>query len=543
MRKDNVDVGSEKWVSPAQSKRLLDLLIVPSGAGEYGDQEVAESIKGGSDVNIRSSLVRHGAGARPLHLAAKNTHAGIVEALISAGARVGAKMADGASVLHLAALNKKEAPGIIDVLIKEGGLVDALDKEGASPLAWALRPRVTGGSGGVAAAKRLLNHGAGWATFASCKTHPLAEAVGALQENAVVFMIENGAPVSEMGRGPVWALRALVDRASFRYHGEGESARKALDQALRIAEALLAAGCPVDDPELINHGLCSNAPAELLRRLRTAGVPIAKSDGKLGSYGPGPARLAMESRLDRLLVAFDLGLDKEWSEGGMGLLGWAMNTRYVGRYETVTGLLRAGCDPNSKQGSGETPLARAVAQRVKEAGPILVKILLAAGARPDEPCGPKQVSALAQAVNQRTFGVDGYVQGENVGEIAKALVEGGANINQLVEGVPLLCHASSKDRKSLIELGASASGAIAWLCEKGSALEMLSRYHIDEWVKAGADPDDFIKGYPVAMGRLGERNRKWQEGEGLLSYLEALSLKKRVDNPLGPSDPKKPLRM
>lgn len=527
-----------------ESKRLLDLLVETPEFGREEELRAVDAIERGADVNFKSALVRHGAGVRPLHLAARNANAAMVVRLVEAGAKIGAKMANGASALHMAALNNNGAPAIIDALVKAGGVVDGLDKDGASPLAWALRSNVTEGPGGFSAAKKLLDHGASWAGLGSCKRSPLGAAVGSLREKTVAFMMESGAQVGTMGDGPAWALGELIETA-WLFREAGREKGSALARAMGIADALLAAGGSVDDPELINRGLCSNAPAELLAKFKGAGAPMPKS-GERGQNGhrPSPGWLASAGRLDRLTLAFEMGLDKEWSEGGAGLLRWAMDSGRAHASDTVEWLLKAGCDPNAKHGSNETPLARAVEQAGMAGGLRVVKMLLAAGARADDPCGPAIVSPLAQAVGPKAFRAGASWRRTEVGEIAKALVEGGADINQVVNGRPLLCHAESKDWRALIELGANVCDAFACLCGPSSP-SPVGGQHVDQWLAAGAALDDLIKGYMVAIARLPEGDRGQWGDKGVLSYMEALSLKRSLDQGAGAglAAPRKPLRI
>lgn len=108
----------------------------------------------------------------------------------------------------------------------------------------------------------------------------------------------------------------------------------------------------------------------------------------------------------------------------------------------------------------------------------------------------------------------------------------------------LLCWASNGDLKALISLGARPSDAIEAIAKNGEVKSLFNnRHQIDWWIAAGASPDDFLKSYKVAFERMGEAERARQENEGLLSYLEALSLKQSVHKPEVPAEAPKPLRM
>lgn len=533
-----------KRQSVGVSRKLIESLSSFSGLAHQNEREAIGALASGADVNYRNTLQRGGLGSRPLHLAAENFSAKMVGELLARGAKVDTKKPDGSTALHLAVKNNVDAAAVVDALVAAGTQVDALDQDGWTPLARALSPQALKKAGGFAAAERLLAHGASWDAFENCKkSHPLAEAAEARAESVVEFMEKHGAPLAKMGGAPSWPLRALVTRGSYLYMAEEPGRSKQVAKSVSMAGKLIEAGCVVDDPELINLGLCADAPKELLSKLRAAGAPMDPGGEPRGSYGPGPAMLARKSRLDQLLVAFELGLDKQWSLSGKGLLAYAMETRYVGIFETVEGLLKAGCDPNGKDGSNLTPLLRALFHDVGEVGPRVAKMLVEAGADVEGRCGSKNSTPLAQLVSPRNFGDDFYAR-PNVGRLAAVLVELGADVNQIVDGMPLLCWASNGDLKALISLGARPGDAIEAIAKKGDVKSLFNnRHQIDCWIAAGASPDDFLKSYKIAFGRMGEAERARQEKEGLLSYLEALSLKQSVRKPEAPAEAPKPLRM
>ncbi len=88
-------------------------------------------------------------GDTPLHLAAAALHAGIVEALLKAGAKVDAVNRRGASPLHYACdprpaggvWNPPEQERIIDLLVAAGAPVDLAGAGGVTPLHRAVRAR------------------------------------------------------------------------------------------------------------------------------------------------------------------------------------------------------------------------------------------------------------------------------------------------------------------------------------------------------------------------------------------------------------------
>ena len=73
-------------------------------------------------------------GWRPLHWAADNGHASVVEMLIQAGANKEAKDKHGRTPLHVAAWRH---PSVVKVLIQAGARTKAKDKNGLTPLHYA----------------------------------------------------------------------------------------------------------------------------------------------------------------------------------------------------------------------------------------------------------------------------------------------------------------------------------------------------------------------------------------------------------------------
>jgi ankyrin repeat protein len=541
-----LDEQIKQWRAREATGSLMEML------GPYhwcaGDeQKLALVLAQSADPNVRSTKQSPGVGARPLHVAAKNANAQAVQMLIDAGAKHGYKKAEGSTALHMAVENKHEAGPVIEALWRSGAKLEEADKSGATPLAKALSGAVVGGPGGFGAADKLLSLGARWSGLSLAQKHPLHEAIEALREKTVEFMISRKAPMEDANRMGRRAMRSLV-QARFWATDPGKKAEEAA-RAGRICQALLKAGCKADDPDLLSAGLSAHAPEELLAALLAAGAKMDKGGAGSGQYAdnPNPAKLAQAGRLDRLLLGFKLGLDLEWRDGnGDGLLHWAMRTRHVGMFETVQGLLAAGCAPNRPNKQGVTPLGEAIVHEVGEAGPKLVAMLIQGGADARLPTGEKQCPPLAVAVNPFRYGSETYATQVRGDAIIRSLVAAGADVNGAVKGEPILSGAQPSVREALIGLGADSGRAIDYLIDTGDFLEVGATYQlssISQWLKAGAKPEDFISAYPRAVKRMGNVQVKQLEASGAFSYLEALALTREASKPEQGAASQKSLRM
>lgn len=276
----------------------------------------------------------------PLVEAVKAGDAGAVEALIEAGADVGAAEPDGTTALHRAAHH--DDLGLARRLLDAGAAADAANRYGVTPLALA----ATNGSAGML--RLLLDAGADPDRATGDGETPLMTAARTGAAPAVAVLLEHGAAVDavEGWRGQTALMWAAAQ-----------------DQAAAAA-ALVAAGADV--------------------RARSAGgfTPLLFA-----------AREGSRQALDVLLAA---GADPgDALPDGTSALGMAV---YNAQYETAARLLAAGADPDAR-GQGWTALHQVVWTRRPNLGrnppfPVplgrldgldMARILIAHGADPNLP--------------------------------------------------------------------------------------------------------------------------------------------------------------
>ena len=110
---------------------LFVLLLTPACSSDNTSDNTLHKAAGTSNPDVVKALISAGAkvnakvgkyGQTPLHLAAgKNSNPDVVKALISAGAKVNAKNKYGETPLHLAAFNKN--PDVVKALVNAGAEV------------------------------------------------------------------------------------------------------------------------------------------------------------------------------------------------------------------------------------------------------------------------------------------------------------------------------------------------------------------------------------------------------------------------------------
>ncbi len=153
----NVNAKSVRGHTPvdrARRKKEINILLLKHGgksgasdsihvAADLGNIEaVKQHLAAGADVDAKfednqSTRFWELAGRTPLHYAAEDGHKEIAELLITNGADVNARKADGWSPLHQAAHRGNRE--IVELLIAKSADVNAKENFGPTPLDWAIR--------------------------------------------------------------------------------------------------------------------------------------------------------------------------------------------------------------------------------------------------------------------------------------------------------------------------------------------------------------------------------------------------------------------
>lgn len=548
MEKFKTKMASESLLEALGEGKVIWSISSSSLPGPNAAAKVTAALGEGADANIRSAREKYGVGARPLHLAAEGHDVKMIELLLAAGAKTTHKTAEGETPMHRAIRNKN-APEILEALAAAGMEVDALDKKGRSALAAALD------RGALPAAQKLVEIGASVTQLARAEKHPLHAAVNRLDEGAIAFMIKNGVDVNERDMQGASPMRVLMEGNAFLYiKNDAQLIAQRVERSLRVFDALLAAGASLDpqspggnNAPLLCVGLCGSAPRELLARLGQAGAPMDGGSDSSNCY-PGLPRLASEARLDRLQLAFDLGVDVNWTDrSGRSLAYWAMASRHASMRDTLEWILKKGVNPNSRDTVGLEPLLhRAADHETHGAAKKCVETLLEFGANPNARCGKRQVPLLAMLLAPWKMGGEPYARYRVSLEAVETLIKAGARVNEEVNGEPLLnCVITLEQRALLIKHGADPQLAASYMAAHNNPIEIFARHNIDSWLKAGATPQAFISCYPAAWERASPQDRERLADSGILSYLEALELKASVgaSQEKTPGEAHKPLRV
>lgn len=528
----------EGYLAKANAKAATKELFETLGSYAHAPDRIGgldKALAKGAQVNARSARKSDGVGARPLHLAAAHGDPAEARRLIAAGAKLELKDENGRTPLHWASRNAKSPALMVAELVAAGADIEARDKKGATPLGRALES----GASGLLAAEALLAAGASWDSFAQSDPNPIHRAAERLDVAAVSFMIANGAPVGSLDKGGRRATLALMEADAFKY-GVCES-EQTIAKALSVLELLLGAGVPLSAAragakEPLMAGLCGGAPEPLLTKARMSGASVS-GGSEASNCQPGPAHLASMGKMSRLALAFSLGLDVNWADAqGNSLCYWAMQSRSESMFETLEGLLKAGCDPRAENQHGEGLLQAAIAHSSFGASERLVQILLDHGADPNGRSGSKRATPMAIALRPGVFTRDIYARPAHRVGVFEALAKAGANLNATTDNIPLLCHAEAyTDRPALLRLGADPTLAALHMSKVIRPEDVFNLAALEEWIGMGARPEALLEGYPAALRAASSRGRHAIEESGALAYLEALALKNSLQDAPAPS--------
>lgn len=332
-------------------------------------------------------------GSTPLHWAAKAGDAELTRFLLESGANVDAPDASGRTALQwvlLRAGSAWEDPREVIRLLLSAGASHALESAVAWGAAEHLRAWLSRGTApgtrladggsllGLAAergdpvvVRLLLETGANPNGEPFDASSPLLRAVAAGRKEVIELLLEGGADPEWGGAGGVLPLDEVVDRARVRWEWKPDPR----------GELLLARGARptpqwavlCDDPEVLGTALA-------------AGWSVDRP-GKPGLVRGGATALILATEAGRLHMVDALlkaGADPtRTDEQGDTALHFAVRSPN-GRTEVAERLLAAGTDPNAPGAGGRSPLHAAL-ERLRSSGVSIpmVELLVAAGADPD----------------------------------------------------------------------------------------------------------------------------------------------------------------
>jgi len=450
-------------------------------------QEVARLLAAGANPNVKDLD-----GRTPLHIAAEQSRADLVELLLRHGADPNARDADGETPLHKAVSVSDVA--LVELLLRHGADPNARCKEGRTPLHRAGRvelvelllrygadpdARTDAGvtllhsaaiSGNVKLAEILLSRGADPNARAADGATPLHIATGKLrmypQEEVchpdfVRLLLSYGADLN---------IRDGDGRTPLHY--------AARDGCVEVVRILLAAGAAPD----------AEAAAEAAERCRFDVLDLfpdisAAAETLLRSCGDrGMEYLCKRGVLHPLLCAAAADdaaavekLLKQGADPGvrdpLGRTALHIAAELC-RPNAAKTLLARGADPNAGDAEGNTPLHRAVAGDCVE----VAELLLSRGADPNIRDRDGYTPLLILAGDSREF-VD----------LAAVLLDHGADPNVVdYHGRTPLFHAAERFHKDLFYL-LLGRGARATLREAALIGDV---YLAEELLKQGAHPDE-----------------------------------------------------
>jgi len=132
--------------SAAEIETALRRGASPSARDERGVTPLAAALNSNAGLAALKVLLEHGAPletrngghATPLMIAAQKRSAVVVDLLVEAGAKVGARDRQGRTALMYAAAYNRDA-AVVDILLRSGAQIDRGDRVGLSALMYALK--------------------------------------------------------------------------------------------------------------------------------------------------------------------------------------------------------------------------------------------------------------------------------------------------------------------------------------------------------------------------------------------------------------------
>lgn len=258
---------------------------------------------------VRMLLTEHGSrvnqvfdnGSTPLHLAAASGVLGVVEAVLEAGADIGARDDAGRTALIMACqrkLGENEAPTVIETLIGAGSNIEARDNNGLTALHTACK------IGNDVAVETLLKAKADWRARAPTGESPVMLGYLRARQSGVVAAILKHAQ-SLSGDDAFVGETQLFRRAS----GEGKSpAERCVDEDIKLVK-----WC--EREKEIGRTIC-----------RIDGVTLTSGGDKIVSF-PDDASFTAEIR-DEITAAYMAACDFELGGSPTENVGLALYKKY-----------------------------------------------------------------------------------------------------------------------------------------------------------------------------------------------------------------------
>lgn len=433
--------------APRVSLLLGALLLLLSGlpvqaAAAAPSLALIEAVKASDTTRVRQLLKQHidvnavaADGSSALHWAVLDNQGEVVDLLLRGGANVRSANRHGVTPLALACLNGSGP--IVERLLAAGADANATLPEGETALMTAAR------SGSVAALQALLKHGARLDAKEQWRGQDaLMWAATEGHDEVVRLLIARGAsPRTASSAG----YTALMFAARHDHQG--------------VAEQLITAGADVNATTAEDAGGVSALTTAIFNaEWDMAGLLLQRgADPNVSASGYTPLHLALQIRNP------DIDRNPDTVQTARNLTTGRLDSAAV-----VKLLLEKGANPNARMtkpfarlgAPPDMPLAGATPffLAAKGADPVVMRLLLAAGADPLLPTQAETTPLMAAA------GV-GYQQGRSTGTESEALdavklaIERGADVNAVnANGFTALHGAVIRGANSVVQL-LIASGA------------------------------------------------------------------------------------
>jgi serine/threonine-protein phosphatase 6 regulatory ankyrin repeat subunit B len=447
------------WCAALQDRAdVVEVLLRAGGDVNQADEDGDAPLSMAASAPIAAMLIERGAdvnatnrfGATALLYAAEGGCAGVVEALLRAGADVNKADEDGDAPLRVAA----SAP-IATMLIERGADVNATNKLGRTAL-WraALQDRAD-------LVEALLQAGADVNKADEDGDAPLRMAASA---PIATILIERGADLNASNRFGETALllAALQDRADvvvalLQAGADVKKASEVGNAPLSAAASALAVAMLIERGADVNASnrcggtalrfAAERGDTDVVEALLQAGADVSKAD----EDGFTPLNVAANAPIATMLI--ERGADVN----AANKLGETALWRAVkgGRADVVEALLQAGADVNKADRSGRTPLTVAADERRWSFVTLLARLSRLAN-----------VDAL-NSDGKTALWVALDCDEPEVRKAAIALICGGADVDFQCNGVSLLRSVAQRSADNVLLLlaaGATTAGVSAVDC-------------------------------------------------------------------------------